>query len=144
MKNTRYVIALMIPVALAGEQQVHASNLVTTFHVTVTVGNGSPIDVSIPTGDGKRIVLPADLDNWNCKVTPKFLSNDGTQAYHNVVCIDTNSQAVVGMSVACKLASVDGDANAFFMRLGQADVQFVASCMTRVQATAPAAPARQL
>jgi hypothetical protein len=129
------VVVSLLTLALA-PKVVGADQLTTDFYVDVNVG-GSVFHEVIPTPEDKRMALPPELSNWNCTVTPAFLSKDGKEIYHNIACFDTLSHLVVGTSVVCPLQTIGSDDKDFFLRKGEANISFYGGCITHQVGTSP-------
>lgn len=135
--------AIVFSCVLAPEKS-NAGQLTTGFDFCLAI-SGNVSQLSFPTPQGKRITLPAALDNWNCEITDAFFSNDGKSVYHNVVCADTNTTIAVGMSVVCPRFTIGGDVNGFFIRTfaennTSVSVQFVGECFTSHSGITPPRP----
>jgi hypothetical protein len=118
-------------------QDVAADQFVTTFSATYTV-NGTRFVASVPTASDRVLVLPPQLSDWNCRVTPRYLSTDGSSTYHNITCM--NSTAVVGTSIACPVNREGTDNGSFFLRSGGVNLEVFGFCMTKHASNTDRAP----
>ena len=128
MKKAAFVglVAVVLGVAT---RDVQAKQLSTTFNFSMRVGDVKT-DLQ-PTPEGMRITLPAVFDRWNCQVTAAYLSKDGTNIYHTIVCKNVDTALVVGTGASCNRNNEDTDSGDFFMRTGDANIEFLALCRTR-------------
>lgn len=137
--KTYILSALVCSCMLVPEKSSDAGQLNTVFAFYMSVGESST-QLTFPTPQGKRLILPAALDNLNCLITDVFYSDDGKRTYHNVVCTDTRSPLVVGMTVSCPRFTTGSDHNRFFILADNANVGFEGFCATsQSNATMPRA-----
>jgi|SRR5271157_1610316 len=132
-----------------------ASQLTTEFGFTITVGHVSS-SLPIPTPEGQYIILPAALSNWQCQVRKRYLSNDGSFMYHNIVCDNiatTTNSVTVGTTVVCPIQKEGSDSGDFFLNttfvdstriVGSTGVTFFGWCITHSVGTANPTPTRNL
>jgi hypothetical protein len=136
MKGTVGICALAV-LSLSGAPESSAGSLATTFTVATFIGDArTRVEQSIPTPQGKRMMLPSSFASWNCNVTERFFSNDGLRTYHNVTCERVGSDIVFGMSITCPARSEGSFADSFFATTGEATVTFSGTCSTRVSGSA--------
>lgn len=134
--------AIALSVRPADAQQQPSTSF--TFWTSIA-GVQSP--VSFPTPDGMRITLPVAYMRWNCMVTPGYVSDDGKQFYHNIVCSNVDDNAIVGVSVYCSRFQNDRQQAGFFLRDGSSkntpNVELWGGCITSAS-TAPATVGHKL
>jgi len=125
--NKIALVGLLAGVLLSA-QDAGADSYVTHFHAWVVVGKTLVVDTTEATDPGKRWVLPAAFNDWNCGMTPTYISDDGTEKYRNIHCSNPNTGMVVGVSVSCP--SQKDDSKNFWIRAGTAEVSFIGVCTT--------------
>lgn len=106
-----------------------ADQFKTTFDFSVCIkDNCTPL--TAPSPPGRYLILPSAFSDWHCYITNKFLSNDGTELYHNFVCENVNNNIIVGSSVDCQRSKPDFTYKSFFLRNGGVNATFIGSCVT--------------
>jgi hypothetical protein len=122
-------------------QPASAGSYTTVFGVQTRVGgqSGTVSDQNVPTGQGMRMVLPVAFSDFNCKVTPRYLTDDGSSVFVNIVCDEVSTPLVFGATLECPTHAVGTGSAAFWARAQGSDVLFVGACATKLQgAAAPA------
>lgn len=136
------ISALVCSCMLAPEVS-DAGQLTTGFNTKVYVGSTLIMNTPNSTSEGKRITLPVALDDWNCEITETHIADDGKTYYRNVVCTDTRSRTVVGVSASCPVNTTGIDVSQFFLRIAEVNVEFSLSCAT-IQVGSSAQPAHEI
>jgi hypothetical protein len=127
MRKLMVVAAAAICCGMSGD--VGADQLTTEFQVVAQV-NGVRYVEEVPTRAGFHWVLPYQLSDWSCFITPTLLSQDGQDVYHNVSCSQVNTTLVVGMTLRCPARQEGSDQSSFFIRAGEANLEVAGMCNT--------------
>ena len=133
----RRVLVLMVALLAVNGQPASAGSYTTIFGVQTRVGGqgGTVSDQNVPTGQGMRMILPAAFSDFNCKVTPRYLTDDGSGVFVNIVCDEVSTPLVFGATLECPTHALGTGSAAFWARAQGSDVLFVGACATKLQGT---------
>jgi hypothetical protein len=128
MFKTLVIIAALLSTNLVSNDANADSQFTTVFHFFEIVGGHSQ-EIGVTPID-KHLIVPAAISNWECRITPAFLSPDGLEIYHNVVCLNVSTTLIIKSSVGCHVNKNDTNADSFMFIVNNIKIELGGVCAT--------------